>query len=85
MWLLGGTLQGGRIAGRQTVLTALTLYQSRDLPVLNDYRVVAPSERQPRPRYSSRDYYENEKRESGVAAMVPHDRSRRLRVRYPVF
>ncbi len=43
MWLLGGTLQGGRIAGRQTVLTAPTLYQSRDLPVLNVYRAVLAS------------------------------------------
>ena len=39
-WVLGGALQGGRIAGEQQALTATTLFQNRDYPVLNDYRSV---------------------------------------------
>lgn len=38
--LLGGAVKGGRIAGEQARLTAATLNQGRDLPVLNDYRAV---------------------------------------------
>jgi uncharacterized protein (DUF1501 family) len=37
-WLLGGGLNGGRIAGRQIAVTRDTLFQDRDYPVLNDYR-----------------------------------------------
>jgi len=40
MWVLGGSIAGGRIAGRQTPITASTLNENRDLPVLNDYRAV---------------------------------------------
>lgn len=40
LWVLGGSLAGGRVAGRQQELSAATLYQGRDLPVLNDYRGV---------------------------------------------
>lgn len=39
-WLLGGGLRGGRILGAQTPVTAATLFQSRDYPVLNEYRQV---------------------------------------------
>ncbi len=40
-WLLGGGLaQGGPVAGEQIALTATTLFQNRDYPVLNDYRAV---------------------------------------------
>ncbi|WP_026433223.1 DUF1501 domain-containing protein [Paracidovorax oryzae] len=40
MWVLGGGIAGGRIAGEQQALTATTLFQNRDYPVLNDYRGV---------------------------------------------
>ncbi|MDA8445255.1 DUF1501 domain-containing protein [Paracidovorax valerianellae] len=40
MWVLGGGVSGGRIAGEQQALTATTLFQNRDYPVLNDYRAV---------------------------------------------
>jgi len=39
-WVLGGSLQGGRIAGEQVRVGASTLFQQRDYPVLNDYRAV---------------------------------------------
>lgn len=39
-WVLGGGLKGGRVVGRQQALRADTLFQNRDLPVLNDYRSV---------------------------------------------
>jgi uncharacterized protein (DUF1501 family) len=38
LWVLGGGLTGGRIAGRQTAVSEATLFQNRDYPVLNDYR-----------------------------------------------
>lgn len=40
LWIAGGSIQGGQIAGRQTALNATTLYEQRDIPVLNDYRGV---------------------------------------------
>ena len=39
-WVLGGGVHGGRIAGAQVKITAATLFQNRDFPVLNDYRAV---------------------------------------------
>lgn len=39
-WVLGGGVAGGRIAGEQQALSATTLFQNRDYPVLNDYRAV---------------------------------------------
>src|SRR5690606_21463087 len=36
-WVLGGSVQGGRIAGRQVEVRRETLFQDRDYPVLNDY------------------------------------------------
>jgi uncharacterized protein (DUF1501 family) len=39
-WVLGGAVQGGRIAGEQRRLERATLFQDRDYPVLNDYRAV---------------------------------------------
>lgn len=39
-WVMGGALQGGRIAGEQQTVEARTLFQNRDLPVLNDYRGI---------------------------------------------
>jgi uncharacterized protein (DUF1501 family) len=39
-WVLGGAINGGCIAGEQRPLSRATLFQDRDLPVLNDYRAV---------------------------------------------
>jgi uncharacterized protein (DUF1501 family) len=39
-WILGGSINGGRIAGEQQPLARGTLFQDRDYPVLNDYRAV---------------------------------------------
>ena len=39
-WVLGGSVRGGRIAGEQVTLSAATLNQNRDYPVLSDYRDV---------------------------------------------
>lgn len=39
-WVLGGGVKGGRIAGEQVEVKAATLFQNRDYPVLNEYRVV---------------------------------------------
>lgn len=39
-WVLGGGIAGGRIAGEQSRIEAATLFQNRDLPVLNEYRAV---------------------------------------------
>src|SRR5690606_11921684 len=37
-WVLGGGVQGGRIAGEQIKVSRETLHEDRDFPVLNDYR-----------------------------------------------
>ena len=39
-WVLGGGVNGGRMAGEQTPVTQATLNQNRDAPVLNDYRSI---------------------------------------------
>jgi uncharacterized protein (DUF1501 family) len=39
-WVLGGAINGGSVAGEQRSLNRATLFQDRDLPVLNDYRAV---------------------------------------------
>ena len=39
-WLLGGSIDGGRIAGEQVKVDRPNLFQDRDYPVLNDYRAV---------------------------------------------
>ena len=39
-WIAGGAIAGGQIAGRQQKIERATLFQDRDLPVLNDYRAV---------------------------------------------
>jgi len=39
-WILGGSINGGRIAGDQTRLERENLFQDRDYPVLNDYRAL---------------------------------------------
>jgi uncharacterized protein (DUF1501 family) len=39
-WVLGGRINGGRIAGEQVRVARETLFQDRDYPVLNDYRGV---------------------------------------------
>jgi uncharacterized protein (DUF1501 family) len=39
-WVLGGSVDGGRIAGEQRRVARNTLFQDRDYPVLNDYRAV---------------------------------------------
>lgn len=40
LWVLGGGISGGRLAGEMTGLSEKSLFQNRDLPVLNDYRSV---------------------------------------------
>ncbi|HET6552022.1 MAG TPA: DUF1501 domain-containing protein [Dyella sp.] len=37
-WVLGGKINGGRIAGEQIAISAQTLLQNRDYPVLTNYR-----------------------------------------------
>lgn len=37
-WVMGGGVNGGRMAGPQVALSQATLNQGRDLPVLTDYR-----------------------------------------------
>ena len=37
-WVLGGAVQGGRVAGEQLAVEQKTLLQNRDFPVLNEYR-----------------------------------------------
>ncbi|MBT2188815.1 DUF1501 domain-containing protein [Sphingobium nicotianae] len=39
-WVMGGGVNGGRIAGPQVKLAPETLNQDRDLPVLTDYRAL---------------------------------------------
>jgi uncharacterized protein (DUF1501 family) len=39
-WVLGGSINGGIIAGEQLRLIRAALFQDRDYPVLNDYRAV---------------------------------------------
>jgi uncharacterized protein (DUF1501 family) len=39
-WVLGGKVNGGRIAGQQVAVNAGSLLQNRDYPVLNNYRDV---------------------------------------------
>jgi uncharacterized protein (DUF1501 family) len=39
-WVLGGGVRGGRLAGEQVELSASSLFQNRDWPVLNEYRAV---------------------------------------------
>ena len=39
-WVLGGSLRGRQIVGEQVRVAQNTLFQNRDFPVLNDYRVV---------------------------------------------
>lgn len=39
-WVLGGKVNGGRIAGQQVAVNAQNLLQNRDYPVLNNYRDV---------------------------------------------
>jgi uncharacterized protein (DUF1501 family) len=39
-WVLGGSINGGRVAGEQTLVDRANLFQDRDYPVLNEYRAV---------------------------------------------
>ncbi|WP_267220380.1 DUF1501 domain-containing protein [Dyella silvae] len=39
-WVLGGKVNGGRVAGQQVAVNAQNLFQNRDYPVLNNYRDV---------------------------------------------
>jgi uncharacterized protein (DUF1501 family) len=39
-WVLGGSINGGRMAGAQMKVGRSTLFQDRDYPVLNEYRAV---------------------------------------------
>jgi uncharacterized protein (DUF1501 family) len=39
-WVLGGSVNGGRVAGEQVRVEKSTLFQDRDYPVLNDYRGI---------------------------------------------
>jgi uncharacterized protein (DUF1501 family) len=38
MWVLGGAVRGKQVVGEQVQMTAATLFQNRDYPVLNEYR-----------------------------------------------
>jgi uncharacterized protein (DUF1501 family) len=40
MWLLGGKLQGGKVAGEWKGLADAQLNEGRDLPVTTDFRQV---------------------------------------------
>ena len=37
-WVMGGGINGGRLAGEQIQVSQATLFQNRDYPVLTDYR-----------------------------------------------
>jgi uncharacterized protein (DUF1501 family) len=39
-WVLGGSINGGRVAGEQMKVERANLFQDRDYPVLNEYRGV---------------------------------------------
>jgi uncharacterized protein (DUF1501 family) len=39
-WVLGGKVNGGRMAGEQVAVNQQNLFQNRDYPVLNNYRDV---------------------------------------------
>ncbi|MGJ4946417.1 DUF1501 domain-containing protein [Bradyrhizobium sp. HKCCYLS1011] len=39
-WVLGGGINGGRIAGEQVKVEQAALFQNRDLPVLTDHRAM---------------------------------------------
>jgi uncharacterized protein (DUF1501 family) len=39
-WVLGGGINGGRIAGEQARVEKASLFQDRDYPVLNEYRAI---------------------------------------------
>src|ERR1700691_5795073 len=39
-WVMGGGINGGRLAGEQQRLERTDLFQDRDYPVLNDYRAL---------------------------------------------
>ncbi len=39
-WALGGAVRGGRVLGDQQAVSAASLFQNRDYPVLNEYRAV---------------------------------------------
>ena len=43
LWVLGGGISGGRLAGELTDVSEEMLFQNRDLPLLNDYRSVLAS------------------------------------------
>ena len=39
-WVLGGAIKGKQVAGEQVAISQATLFQNRDMPVLNEYRAV---------------------------------------------
>ncbi|WP_058048977.1 DUF1501 domain-containing protein [Janthinobacterium sp. Ant5-2-1] len=39
-WVLGGAIHGKQVAGEQVAISQATLFQNRDMPVLNEYRAV---------------------------------------------
>ena len=38
--MLGGGIKGKQVAGEQLAISQATLFQNRDMPVLNEYRAV---------------------------------------------
>jgi len=40
LWVMGGSVRGGQVAGEQVAVARSTLLQDRDLPVLNNYRDI---------------------------------------------
>jgi uncharacterized protein (DUF1501 family) len=39
-WVMGGSVRGNQVAGEQVRMEQATLFQNRDLPVLNEYRAL---------------------------------------------
>ncbi|MGK5007696.1 DUF1501 domain-containing protein [Janthinobacterium sp. LB2P70] len=39
-WVLGGGIKGKQVVGEQVAISQATLFQNRDMPVLNEYRAV---------------------------------------------
>lgn len=39
-WVLGGSVNGGKLLGEQIAVAQSTLFQNRDFPILNEYRAV---------------------------------------------
>jgi uncharacterized protein (DUF1501 family) len=70
MWLLGGSVAGGKIYGKWTGLNADRLYQGRDLAVTTDFRSVLKGVLQQRMGISNKN----------IATIFPGDRTEVLSI-----